>query len=98
MPNVFPESVQMIARPRSQAAPESFAKEDQGAGTFTVNTVDKTVSFELAPALEKSKISIHGFVPRGWKTDALIEIERGETRGVWSYHRSQEKNILDGLT
>lgn len=100
MPQTYPEEVKMTANLRNIIAPAAIPtaiKSMDGIGKFAVNTLDKVVTFELDPQLESYKVAIHGFVPRGWKTDRLVELEPGQKNGTWNYLRSQEKNILDGL-
>src|SRR5690349_6224568 len=100
MPLLFPRTVTMTARKRTQDptqwAPLALQRDD-GVGKFEVNTADKIIAFDLPAAMASRKVAIHGFVPRGWKTDQLFELDAGKTSGHWNYHRSQEKNILSGL-
>ena len=100
MPNIYPRVVEMTARKRTtnQAlwAPLALHQIDE-VGKFRVNTIDRTINIDLPPAMATRRIALHGFVPIGWRTDALMELPTGATSHVWSYHRSQEKNILSGL-
>lgn len=97
MPSVYPAEILMSAKPRASAG---LMSKRQGAnlGKFSVNTVDKQIEFELPKRYTNYKISIHGFVPRGWKTNSLLELEPGQRTGIWTYSRAHEKNIIEGLS
>jgi hypothetical protein len=96
MPQVYPREVSMIARPRNAATTNALTAAES-AGRFQINTVDKTVSFDLTRELAPYQVSIHGYVPRGWTTDPLFQFEPGQVSGTWNYPRGQEKNLLAGL-
>jgi hypothetical protein len=99
MPDLHPVEVAMTARPRkgwSNAFSSMLASApDESIGKFVVNTVDRTVTFNLHQGLADSRVAIHGFAPEGWLTDPLFRIEPGQT--VWNYKRGQVENILAGL-
>jgi hypothetical protein len=67
-------------------------------GSFIVDTLDKTVTYELPHQIADLGAQIHGFVPRGWATEHIFSIPAGELTGAWHYADWQEKNILAGLT
>jgi hypothetical protein len=100
MPSVYPTNVSMSAHLRntdSQEMADTLLRGRGAIGKFNVNTVDRLVTFELDPGVADHKVMIHGFVPRGWKTDPLFELESGQAAGSWNYSRGQVQNILAGL-
>lgn len=100
MPSVYPAEVAMTAKPRNERSRElasTLSLPSQGIGKFHVDTVERIVSFELDPRLADYQVALHGFVPRGWKTDTLFELDAGQTAGSWHYPRGQVQNILAGL-
>jgi len=102
MPSVYPARVAMVAVPRNDRSREMFgamfSTESANLGRFEVNTVDREINFELHETLRDYDVSVHGFVPRGWKTDAIFALEPGRNAGTWNYSRGEVQNILAGLS
>jgi hypothetical protein len=79
--------------------PDNFRR---SIAAVVADTDFKALSFEFAPwiNLDDVSVSVHGFVPPGWRTDALASFPIGKTTstGVWNYSEVNEKNILAGLS
>jgi hypothetical protein len=74
----------------------------QSIADLVADTNSKAISFQLAPwiPLDDVIVSLHGFVPPGWRTDTIgtLPVTRATPTGVWNYSEAQEKNILAGLS
>ena len=73
-----------------------------GTGSFTMDTVANTLSFNitfsglLAP---ESAAHIHGFAGPGVAAGILFGLPAGSPKiGVWNFTEAQEANIIAGLT
>ncbi|WP_172746831.1 hypothetical protein [Neorhizobium sp. T25_13] len=100
MPSTYAPQISMSGRPRTAMPAAATLRKSRTAnlGKFSINTIDKVVDFDLPQEFSKHKVMVHGFVPKGWKTDALWELEPGKRTGSWSYSRAQERNIVEGLS
>lgn len=96
MPSVYPHEVILKSNPRGNT-PFSMLGLPERIANLTVNTEEKIIKYEISNAIKGRRIAIHGFVPRGWKSDILFELDSNKMYGQIEYKRSQEKNILDGL-
>jgi hypothetical protein len=93
----LPESIEMVAIPRSIPS-VSAASESDILARFVVNPHENTVTYTLsAEAAASSSVHVHGYVPRGWITDPLMQLSEGQRTGSWNYPQGDEKNILAGL-
>jgi hypothetical protein len=74
----------------------------QSLATLIADTDAKAISFQLAPwiPLDDSIITIHGFVPPGWRTDTIgtLPLTKEIPNGVFNYSETHEKNIMAGLS
>lgn len=66
-------------------------------GRFLIDPQKHTVEYTLSPELADHRMAIHGFVPRGWATDLLLQLPEGQLNGVMDYPSHETRNILAGL-
>ncbi|HVZ41205.1 MAG TPA: hypothetical protein VHI13_18135 [Candidatus Kapabacteria bacterium] len=96
-----PEQVILEAVPDSSLDMNTFsASGKESIGRFIVDPNQNTVTYSLAEgvAWDDVEVFVHGYVPRGWITDApLVQISATERNGTWQYPEESEKNILAGL-
>jgi hypothetical protein len=98
--NGRPEQIHFIANTESQDAINLFGNTEQGnLGTFILNPYLNTLTYSLPQAMiaEDNAIRLHGFAPKGWSTDPIIELPNNQSTGIWNYPEDEEKNILAGL-
>lgn len=98
--------VQMQAKPSDKftARLKSFGPKvgERTIATLVADTDAKAISIQTARwiPLDDTIITLHGFVPPGWRTDVIstLPLTKKTPNAVFNYTEAQEKNILAGLS